>query len=104
MRTAGASDLHRDPRPGAADADAQAAVDRRCLVDRRLYLLLLAHVAGDEAGAELGGERLAVLDVDVGDRQLGALPAEAPRRRLAQPRRSADDQRSTALDVHAAGP
>ena len=69
---------------------------------RRLDLVLLAHVAGREGGAQLVGQRLALLGVDVGDRQRGALRVQAPRGRLAQPGGAADDQCSTALDVHGA--
>ena len=90
------------PVPGAAHADAQAALGLRGGLDRRLHLVLLAHVAGHERDAQLVGQRLALLRVDVGDRQRRALGAQAPRGRLAQPRGSADDQCSIALDLHGA--
>src|SRR3954454_6520009 len=71
-------------------------------LDGPLALARLAHVAGREGGAELVGQRLALLGVDVGDRHRGALRMQAPSGRLAQPGSAPDDQCSTALDVHGA--
>ncbi len=97
-----AGDLLREPGARGVDADAQGGVGLDGGLDGRLDLVLLAHVAGRERGAQLVGQGLALLDVDVGDRHRGALRVQAPRGRLAQPGGAADDQCSTALDVHGA--
>ena len=63
------------------------------LVDRGLHLVLVAHVALDERDAELGGERLALLRVDVGDDDVRAV-ARAARRAVASPRPDAPPETS----------
>ncbi len=60
---------------------------------RGLYLGLLAHVAGDELHAELGGERGALLRVDVGDGHDRALGVQGTHGGLAEPGGPADDDR-----------
>ena len=80
------------PMPGAADRDPQAALGLGGGVDRRLDRLGLHHVRLDEAGAvaELGGQRLALLGVEVGDHDRGARARAARgrwRRRARRPRR-----------------
>jgi hypothetical protein len=94
---------------GPADAravhrDAQLARQLGGGVDGGLDLVGLRHVGLDEldAGAQLGGQRVALLGVDVGDGDLGALGVQAPRGRLTQPGGAADDQCSCSLDVHGA--
>ena len=86
-------------------------------VDGRLDLILVAHVALDERDAELGGERLALLRVDVGDDDVrrrpraacGRWPRRGPTRR---PRRGRPLLRSSSVSLlgwwgggsYAAGP
>ena len=55
--------------------------------------LLLAYVARHELQAELLAQRLAPLGVDVGDRHDRAALVQRAHRRLAEPRRPADDER-----------
>ncbi len=97
-----AGDLLGESGAGAVHADAQRGVGLGGGRDGGLDLVLLAHVTGREGGAQLVGQRLALLGVDVGDRHRGALRVQAPRGRLAQPGGAADDQCSTALDFHGA--
>ena len=74
-------------------------------VDRRLHRLGLHHVRLHEGGvlAELGGERLALLGVHVGDHHRGAALVQRPRRRGTEPRGPAGDQRACPLDLHRRG-
>jgi len=65
--------------------------------DRGLDLRLLAHVGLDEVRPELVGQSLALLGVDVGDRDVGALVVEPSDGRLTEPGGPADDDRCTAL-------
>ena len=104
MRALRRGDLLRPAGAGAGHGDAQAAVGLRGLLHGRLDLVLVTHVAGCELEPELGGERLAALLVDVGDRHGGAALVEAPDGGLAEARRTADDERSCVPDVHGANP
>jgi hypothetical protein len=86
----------------AVDRDPQAVAVLGRRRDRRLDLVGLGHVGRDEAGgvAQLGGERLALLGVDVGDGDAGALGLQAAARRLAQARGAAHDEGSGSFDAH----
>ena len=89
VRPAAGGDLDRDAGARAGHGDPQAAGRLGRPVDGGLDLVLLAHVAGDERDAELAGERLALLRVDVGDgdgRAEGVQPADGG---FAQPGRTA---------------
>ncbi len=91
VRAARARKLLGPADAGAAHGDAQPAIRRRGLLYGRLHLALLAHVAGYELDAELGGERGALLGVDVGDRDDRALLVQASHGSLAETRGAADD-------------
>ena len=86
----------------AADRDPQPALGARRRLDRRLYRLRLDHVCLDEAGAlaELGGELLALLRVQVAedDARPGAVQRAGGGR--PQPRRATCDQRTCTVDPH----
>ena len=58
VRALGARDLLRPAGAGAADGDPQTALGLGGLLDGGLHLLLVAHVAGNELEAQLGGQRL----------------------------------------------
>jgi hypothetical protein len=104
VRALGARDLLRPARARADDADAQPALAARGEVHRGLHLLLLAHVAGGEPRAELVGERLPLLRVDVRDGDRRAELVQPPGGRLPEARRPADDQCRASLDAHGRGP
>jgi hypothetical protein len=90
--------------PGAADRDPQSAVSLGGVVDSGLDGLGVGHVGGDEVGADLAGQLLAALRVEVGDRHLGADLGQRPRRRRAQPRGSAGHQCSRSSRLHVGHP
>ena len=71
------------------------------LVDRGLDLILVAHVALDERDAELLGERLALLRVDVGDDDVRAVLVQPAGGGLAEARRAARDEGAGSFDLHA---
>ena len=87
--------LMRSP-PGSAAAAATAA----STVSGSVTL------ASDEAGAlaELGGQRRALLLVEVGDRDVGAVRVQAAHGGLTEPRRPAGDERRASLDPHGREP
>ena len=106
VRPAAAGDLLSPARAGAAHADAQPAAGLRGLLGRGLDLVLVADVGVHEgrAVAELVGQRLPALVVDVGDGHARAAVVQPADGRLAEPRRPASDKRSTSLDFHGAEP
>ena len=71
-------------------------------VDRRLDLLCLEHVRLDEADAvaELARQRRALVGVEVGDHDGGAVGVQAARGRLAEARGPADDECVDGLRLH----
>ncbi len=103
VRTLGAGDLLRPAGAGTADRDAQPAVGFGGLGYRRLHLCLVAHVAGDELQPELARERLALLGVDVGDRDDRPALVQRTHGRLAQSRGASRDECSAAGALHGRG-
>jgi hypothetical protein len=99
-----AGDPLRPADPGAADGDAQALTGPGRALDRGPDRILVGDVGCDEGGADLRGERLAPLRVQVGDHDLRACLRQHPRGRLAEARCPAGDKRPFALDPHGAGP
>ena len=61
---------------------------------------LVGHVGLHEAPVQLGGERLAALGVEVGDRHARAARHELARGGLAQAARPAGHQRALSVQVH----
>ena len=73
-------------------------------LDRGLHLLGVGDVARHEPRAQLAGERLALLGVQVRDRHLARRRPQPPRGRRAEPGRAARDERARSLDSHGRGP
>ena len=72
--------------------------DRPSSADSRI-----GDVEARRLGADLGGDPLGAVDVDVADHDLGALGGEPARDRGADPARAAGDQRLSALEPHRRG-
>ncbi len=88
---------------GCGPRDAQSALGGRGAPDGLLDLSLLAYVTGDEVRLELFAQRLALIGVDVGDRDGRAARRKRAHGRLAEARSPAHGDRCRALDVHRAG-
>ena len=94
LRPADAGGVHQDPQRAELDG----------LRDRRLDLLGVGDVDRDERAADLLGERLALVGLEVGDDDLRARGGELAGDGGADARGGAGDDGRGSGDVHAAGP
>ncbi len=101
MRPLAADDARADADPGAIDQHARRALHLARRRHRRLATPGIGDVATDGDAADLGRDLLGVLLVDVEHRHLGAGRRQGARRRRAETRSAAGDDRRVTLQLHA---